>query len=61
MEPIGVIDKDGTLDSNVIGLLTKIIVGSIYNNTNRTAEQESSSTRQIVPATKIEPQIVSGN
>jgi hypothetical protein len=60
MVPSGAIDENRTLDSNIIDLLTKIILSSIYNNTNRTAEQES-STKQFVLSAKIEPQILSGN
>jgi plastocyanin len=59
IEPSGSIDENGTLDSNVIDLLTKIILSSIYN-TNGTAEHKS-STKQFALTAKIEPQILSGN
>jgi hypothetical protein len=45
---------------NTISYLVTAIRGSIYNNTNRTAEEES-STNQFVLSAKIEPQILSGN
>lgn len=59
MSRSGAIDENVTLDSNVIDLLTKIMMSSIYNS-NITADKES-STKQFTPTAKIEPQILSGN
>ena len=59
MAPSYSIDENGTLPTDVIDLLTKIIVSSTYN-TNRTTEQES-SIKQFALTEKIEPQILSGN
>ena len=59
VSPSGSIDENGTLDSNIIDLLTKIMLSSTYN-TNRTTEHKS-STKQFALTEKIEPQILSGN
>ena len=59
MTPSGSIYENRTLDSDVIDLLTKIVLGSIYNS-NGTAEHKS-STKQFAQTAKIEPQILSGN
>jgi plastocyanin len=59
MSRSGAIDENVTLDSNVIDLLTKIMMSSIYNS-NITADKES-STKHFTPTAKIEPQILSGN
>jgi plastocyanin len=50
---------NGTLTSNDISLLTKIILSSLYD-TNRIPQQESSAKQFLVTA-KGEPQILSGN
>ena len=52
-------DENLTLDSNVIDLLTKIIMSSIYHS-NKTSDSES-PTKQFALTAKTEPQILSGN
>lgn len=59
MSPSDATDDNVTLDSNVIDLLTKIIMSSIYNS-NKTSDKES-SIKQFALTAKTEPQILSGN